>query len=276
LFEQICALDEYYLTRTETAILQQHSREIAARLGSHSLLIEFGSGSSKKTRLLLDALEDVVGYVPIDIARDALWNAADELALAYPRLPILPVHADYTAPIELPPIARLAARRIAFFPGSTVGNFYPNQVIAFLSRVAELVGHGGCLLIGVDLKKDPALIHRAYNDASGVTAKFNLNLLAHLNREFGANFPTEQFVHLAFYNESAGRIEMHLVAQEDMSVQLNGSRIHIRRGETILTEVSYKYTLEEFAALAAQADFDVDAVWTDARQFFSVQYLVAR
>lgn len=276
LFEQICALEEYYLTRTETAILRAHIREIAARIGPHCLLIEFGSGSSKKTRLILDALQDPAGYVPIDIARAALLQAAAELAVAYPRLQILPVHADYTAPFELPLLAHTAARKVAFFPGSTVGNFYPSQVVAFLCRIAEVIGTGGGLLIGVDLKKDPALLRRAYNDAAGVTAAFNLNLLARLNREFGADFPTAQFSHRAFYNRAEGRIEMHLVAQNDMRVRLNGSRIRLRQGETILTEVSYKYALEEFAALAAQAGFAVEQVWTDAHQLFSVQYLVAR
>lgn len=275
-FEEISALEEYYLTRTEIAILREHLCEIAARIGPQRLLIEFGSGSSKKTRLLLDALEDVAGYVPIDISRELLLHATAELEAAYPRLPIIPVHADYTIPFTLPPIACQATHKVAFFPGSTVGNFYPPQVIAFLRRVADLVGAGGGLLIGVDLKKNPALLHRAYNDAAGVTAQFNLNLLARLNREFGADFPLDQFAHHAFYNETEGRIEMHLIAQDDLSVRLDGCQITIRRGESILTEVSYEYALDEFAALAAQAQFEVDAVWTDAQQFFSVQYLVAR
>jgi dimethylhistidine N-methyltransferase len=276
LFEQICALDEYYLTRTETAILRENIHDIAACIGPRALLIEFGSGSSVKTRLLLDAIDDVVGYVPIDISRDALSNAVAELARAYPQLAIVPLHADFTAPFELPDIARTAARRVAFFPGSTVGNFYSHQVVAFLGRVGALVGRGGGLLIGVDLKKDSARLHRAYNDAAGVTAQFNLNLLAHLNRAFGADFPTDQFTHHAFYSPAEGRIEMHLVAQADMRVRLNGSRIPIQKGESILTEVSYKYTVDEFAALAAQTNWRVDMVWTDAQQLFSVQYLTAR
>lgn len=275
LFEQICELDEYYLTRTETAMMQAWAGEMAALLGRDCLLIEYGSGSSKKTRLLLDHLHDPAAYVAIDISREHLLQATAALAAAYPGLEVLPVWADYTHAVTLPPTKRPPARRVAYFPGSTVGNFYPPEVVAFLKRVAAQVGTGGGLLIGVDLRKDPTILRRAYNDQAGVTAAFNLNMLVHLNRALGANFQLEQFEHLALYNEEHGRIEMRLVARTDQTVCLDGRIIPFQAGEEILTEVSYKYSLADFAQLAGAGGFQVGQVWTDDKQLFSVQYLVA-
>ncbi len=274
LFDQICELDEYYLTRTEIAILQKHIEEIGSLLGSNCLLIEYGSGSSQKTQLLLDHLENVTGYLAIDISKEPLLRSTARLASAYPGLEVIPIHADYTGYFELPSIHNPHVRRAAFFPGSTIGNFYPNEAVRFLARIAATVGSGGGLLIGVDLKKDPAILNLAYNDPAGVTAAFNLNMLAHINRELGADFQIEQFRHHAFCDESAGRIEMHLHSLKDQTVHLASDEILFQAGESILTEVSYKYTLSEFERLATQAGFQVRRVWTDDQQFFSVQYLV--
>ena len=276
LFEQICQLDEYYLTRTETAILDRHAGEIAALAGPGCLLVEYGSGSSKKTRLLLDHLPDLAAYAPIDISRDQLLSSAAGLAADYPALQVAPIWADYTLPVQLPAIEKAAARRMAFFPGSTIGNFYPHQARAFLRRTADLVGPGGGLLVGVDLKKDPQLLNRAYNDRLGVTAAFNLNLLDRLNRELGADFHLDHFRHYAFYEPTHGRIEMHLVSLADQTVHLDGERFSFRRHETILTEVSYKYDLGEFARLAAGAGFASHQAWVDDARLFSVHYLTAR
>ncbi len=275
LFEAICQLEEYYLTRTETAIMQAHISEIASLLGRGCVLIEYGSGNSQKTRLLLEALSDPVAYIPVDISETSLRRSAATLAAAYPGLAILPVWADYTHPFTLPPIPRPRARRVAYFPGSTIGNFYPDQAVAFLQRIAQITGPNGALLIGVDLKKDAGALHRAYNDRAGVTAAFNLNILVRLNHEFGADFQPDQFIHYAFYNELEGRIEMHLISRKTQTVHMGEHTIPFKAGETILTEVSYKYTLEEFQHLAAQAGFSLGRVWTDAGHQFSIQYLIA-
>lgn len=274
LFEQICDLDEYYLTRTETAIMQASIGEIAALLGKGCLLIEYGSGNSKKTRILLDHLPELVGYLAIDISKEHLLRSTADLAAAYPGLDVIPIWADYTSYFVLPVIHKPVVRKIAYFPGSTIGNFYPDEAVAFLERIAGTIGSSGVLLIGVDLKKDPAVLNLAYNDRAGVTAAFNLNLLARLNGEFGADFQLEQFAHHAFYNEAEGRIEMHLISLREQTVHIDGQEIHFEQGETILSEVSYKYTLEEFARLAAQAGFKVGRVWTDEDARFSVQYLI--
>ncbi len=271
LFEQITRLDEYYLTRTEAEIFTDRIDEIIGHLGSDVTLIEFGSGNSQKTRILLDHLPDPVGYVPIDISQEKLAESATEIAAAYPGLNVVPIWADYTRELELPPIG--GSRKAAFFPGSTIGNFYPHEAEAFLKRVAELVGEGGGLLVGVDLKKDEHMLNRAYNDAEGVTAAFNLNMLAHLNQEFGANFQLDKFRHHAAYSEALGRIEMYLVSLEDQTVSLGDAEISFRRDERILTEVSYKYTVEDFERLAVRGGFRVQDVWTDSERLFSVQCL---
>jgi dimethylhistidine N-methyltransferase len=272
LFEEITTLDDYYPTRVELRIMRAAGAEIAARIGPDSLLIEYGSGSSTKTRLLLDRLDRPAGYVPIDISRELLELSAAELADAYPGLRVVPVHADYTATLDLPPTLP-QARRVAYYPGSTIGNFVPEDARRFLARIGQVCGPTGGLLLGVDLKKDPLMLHRAYNDALGVTAAFNLNMLTRLNRELGANFAVNQFRHYAFYNPVFARMEMHLVSLAEQVVSLGGVEIHFDRGESIWTEASYKYTPREFATLAAAAGWHVAQYWTDDRGLFSVQYL---
>ena len=272
LFEQICELDEYYLTRTELTIMQEQMQEIVALLGPHCLLIEYGSGNSTKVCMLLDALQEPAGYMPIDIAKDQLLRSAAALATAYPALEVLPVCADYTSDFALPSPAKPVSRRIAYFPGSTIGNFDREPAKRFLQQIAKAC-QGGGLLIGVDLKKDFNILHRAYNDSQGVTAQFNKHLLVRMNQELDANFQLHQFGHYAFYNPGQSRIEMHLVSLKNQTVRIGESEIAFKLGESIWTESSYKYTLEEFAQLAATAGFTVERVWTDPRQLFSVQYL---
>ena len=273
LFEQISELREYYLTRTETAIFIDRIDEIASRIGSRALLVEFGSGNSQKTRILLDHLPDLAAYVAIDISQEKLAQSAATVAAAYPGLNVLSVWADYTRDLELPAIVE--SRKTAFFPGSSIGNFHPREAETFLRRVARLVETGGGLLIGVDLKKDARILNLAYNDPKGVTAAFNLNMLAHINREFGAGFRLDRFRHQATYNEQQGRIEMYLVSLEGQTVTFGETEITFRRDERVLTEVSYKYTVEEFERLAVGGGFHVRDVWTDGNQLFSVQYLEA-
>jgi L-histidine Nalpha-methyltransferase len=273
LFEQITELDEYYPTRTEQRIMRQSGEEMADMAGSDCLLIEYGSGSSQKTRILLDHLRQPAGYVPIDISCELLKQSAGAIAEAYPGLRVVPVCGDYTASLDLPAKLPKGRRRLAYYPGSTIGNFVPEDARRFLARIAEVCGPGGGLLIGVDMKKDPLMLHRAYNDALGVTAAFNLNVLARLNREFRADFAVEKFRHYAFYNPVFGRIEMHLVSLAEQVVHLGGVLIHFDRGESIWTEASYKYTPQEFAALAGRAGWRAQRVWTDDRGLFSVQYL---
>lgn len=276
LFEQITRLDEYYPTRTELAIMRHHVAEMAALLGPRCLLIEYGSGSSTKTRLLLDALKEPAGYVPIDISKAQLLDAATELAARYAGLEVLPVCADYTSYYEVPVPEQPVARRVVYYPGSTIGNFHPEQAQQFLQSVAALCGPNGGLLIGVDLKKDPVLLHQAYNDALGVTAAFNLNLLTRINHELGADFQLDRFRHYAFYNAQANRIEMHLVSLSEQTVLLGDNEVRFKRGESIWTESSYKYNRDEFARVADGAGFAVERVWTDATELFSVQYLTVR
>lgn len=275
LFEQICEQDEYYLTRTELSIMQEQARAMAELLGPRCLLIEYGSGSSLKTRLLLDALPDLAGYVPIDISKEQLLCSVATLAMAYPDLEVLPVCADYTGAFELPIPQKPFARTVAYFPGSTIGNFERVAAQSFLRQVARVCRSGG-LLIGVDLQKDFTILHRAYNDGQGVTAQFNKHLLERINCELGANFQIQHFGHYAFYNPAQGRVEMHLVSLQDQTVRIGQAEISFRRGESIWTESSYKYALDEFASLAAGAGFTVKRVWTDPRALFSVQYLTAR
>jgi dimethylhistidine N-methyltransferase len=275
LFEQITALDEYYPTRAEQRIMRAAASEIAAIAGPECLLIEYGSGSGQKTRILLDHLEQLAAYIPIDISREQLRRSAAEVAREYPRLRVLPVCGDYTAALELPTPLPACKRRLAFYPGSTIGNFVPENARRFLLGIAEVCGPGGGLLIGVDLKKDPLMLHRAYNDALGVTAAFNLNVLARLNRELGADFALDQFRHYAFYNPVFARVEMHLVSLTEQVVHLENVKIHFDRGESIWTEASYKYNPPEFAALAASAGWHVERVWTDDRGLFGVHYLSA-
>jgi dimethylhistidine N-methyltransferase len=274
LFEQICTLSEYYPTRTELIIMEEHLDEIIALLGAHCLLIEYGSGNSEKTRKLLDALRQPAGYVPIDISKEQLLHAATSLNAAYPDLEVLPICADYTTVFEIPSPREPVWHRVCYYPGSTIGNFDPEPAKHFLQQIAR-VCQGGGLLIGVDLKKDFNILHNAYNDQHRVTALFNLHLLERINKELDADFQLQYFQHYAFYNPWQSRIEMHLESLKDQCVHIGENEISFSQGESIWTESSYKYTLKEFAQLAFTAGFTVKRVWTDAQELFSVQYLVA-
>ena len=272
LFDRICDLEEYYLTRTELGIMHDHVAEMADAIGPHCRIVEYGSGSSTKTRLLLDRISEPACYVPLDISREHLLDAASRLSAHYPGLKVLPVCADYTSAFSLPD-GEDAERTVIYFPGSTIGNFEPHEARTFLRAAADRAGAGGGMLIGVDLKKDPAVLHAAYNDGAGVTAEFNLNLLHRINRELEGTFDPAGFAHYALYNPRLGRIEMHLVSLASQSVSVAGERVALRQGETIFTESSYKYTLDEFASLADAGGWDVNQVWTDSMRRFSVQYL---
>ncbi|HSH03381.1 MAG TPA: L-histidine N(alpha)-methyltransferase [Anaerolineae bacterium] len=273
LFDQICELEEYYPTRTELGIMSRSVGEMVALLGDDCLLIEYGSGSSQKTHVLLDAWSGLAGYVPVDISKQHLWQSAQRIAAEYPQLPVLPVAADYTQSFTLPDFDKPISHRVVYFPGSTIGNFKHEAAQAFLGQIAELVGESGGLLIGVDLKKDPVVLHAAYNDALGITAAFNLNMLTHLNRAVGSDFDVDAFRHRAIYNEVEGRIEMHLVSEKAQVVAVAGEQIAFEEGEWIWTESSYKYTLAEFESLAGAVGWRVEQVWTDENKLFSVQYL---
>lgn len=269
LFDSICGLSEYYPTRTELAIMRQYAPEMIGLLGDQLQLAEFGSGSSLKTRLLLDRLKPPTQYVPIDISCEYLRDVSRVLSREYPWLEVIPLCADYTGEITLPDAARL--RRTIYFPGSTIGNFHPPQARAMLERIARLCAPAGVLLIGVDLRKDKATLEAAYNDRDGVTAQFNLNVLTRLNHELGADFDLTNFKHDAFFNEEAGRVEMHLVSRRRQRVHIAGRVFSFDPGESIHTESSYKYTLGEFRDLAASSGLAPLAVWTDDQNLFSVQ-----
>ncbi len=273
LFDSICELPEYYVTRTEMQIMQDHIDEIAAAVGPRVALIEYGSGSSLKTRLLLDRLEHLASYVPIDISRDYLLETARTLASDYPSLQITPVVADFTQPFDLPVEIAAAQRRVVYFPGSTLGNFERAEAARVLSGMRTLIGRRGAVLIGIDLKKDPQVLERAYDDSAGITARFNLNALRHINRELGADFDLTAFEHRALWNEDESRIEMHLVSKRAQVVHLGDEEVTIARDEHLRTECCHKYTLEGFAKLAAAADLTVSKVWTDPERQFSVQLL---
>ncbi len=276
LFDRITELAEYYPTRTEESILRRCAPEVAELVGPDVRVVEIGSGSSKKTGVLLHALKAPRQYVPIDIAGDFLEAASERMRGEHPGLDIAPVHGDYTQPIKLPPVQG-AKGNLAFFPGSTIGNFEPDDAIAFLKRIAAMVGPGGRLLLGVDLRKDPTRLHAAYNDAEGLTAQFNLNVLARINKEVGADFPLDRFRHYAFYEPVQGRIEMHLVSLADQTVRVGApataESIHFKLGETIRTEYSYKYTPEGIAELGKPAGFSVERLWRDEENLFSVSLL---
>jgi len=272
LFEEICKVPEYYLTRTEILILEEYADEIARCIGPHAQLIELGSGASLKVRILLQALEQPAAYVPVDISREHLRDAAAQLAADFPRLPVIAVCADYTRPFQLPPLPGPAGKQVGFFPGSTIGNFEPDAVVRFLRNCAELLGPAGEMLIGVDLKKDPAVLDRAYNDRAGINAAFNLNLLERINRELDGDIEVERFQHVAFYNPAAGRMELYLKSLAAQSLTIAGRRFDFATGELIHTENSYKYAIPEFHALAARAGFLPVHTWTDKDEFFSVHY----
>ncbi len=272
LFEAITRLEEYYPTRTEIGLLKAHAQDIARVAGPGRAVVEFGSGSSRKTGILLDALEDVAAYVPIDISDDALDEAAQRLEQRYPDLVIAPLHADFVRVTALPKALR-GVPKLGFFPGSTIGNFARPEAEAFLANAGRLLEHDGALVIGVDLKKDASILVPAYDDAEGVTAAFNLNLLRRINRELEGTFDVGRFRHEARYNAAAGRMEMYLVSQADQEARVLGRRYRFRAGERIHTENSHKYSLDEFRALAAGAGWETGAVWTDAARLFSVHYL---
>lgn len=276
LFEEICRLDEYYPTRTELAILRARVDEMAEVIGPQALIVEYGSGASIKTRLLLDALHDPVAYVPVEISKEFLEQTAEAINADYPSLEVLPVCADYTAAFDLPEPSKPALRDVAYFPGSTLGNFEPAQAKRFLSQVAHMCGKGGALLIGLDLRKDPRILEAAYNDSEGVTAAFNLNILARMNRELRTDFDLKKFEHRAIWNEEKSRIEMHLWSTEEQTVLVGDEPIHFREGESICTEYSHKFSIEGFRETAEACGFSVERVWTDADDLFSVQYLVVR
>ncbi len=272
LFDEICELPEYYPTRTELAILTTYAKHITEYFGPCCGLIEFGAGSGLKTRLLLQHLSGSVFY-PVDISREHLRTSAQQLMRAFPQVEIHPVVADFTKPFPLPSARRTIHQRVVYFSGSTIGNFTPRQAQRLLYRIATLVGPGGGLLIGVDLKKDSAILEPAYNDAAGITAEFNLNILHRINRELNADFHVQAFRHLAFFDQQHGRIEMHLVSECVQVVRIGDRKFSFSKGETIRTEYSYKYDLDQFAHLAKAAGFSVQEVWTDSRRLFSVQYL---
>lgn len=272
LFDRICELDEYYPTRTEKKIMLESANDMAAALGPGCVLIELGSGSSIKTRILLDHLESLSAYIPVDISRQHLVESAQDISRRYPNVEVLPVCADFTKDFDLPD-ARRRGRRIIYFPGSTIGNLMPQVAVKFLTRLSKQIDPDGGVLIGVDLKKSRQRLWDAYNDAAGVTAEFNKNLLRHINRELGADFKLDNFEHRAPYNPKLGRVEMHLVSCKDQTVTIGPEQIKLRQGEFICTEHSYKYSLEQFAEMAAAAQLKVKEVWTDAEKLFSVQYL---
>jgi dimethylhistidine N-methyltransferase len=270
LFDRICLLDEYYLTRAELAIMDQYAPEMGAQIGAGAMLVEYGSGSSVKTRYLLDGLPDPVAYVPVDISGDHLRQTARELARDYPHIEVLPVCADFTQDFALPRSQRPASHAAVYFPGSTIGNFMPGEAVALLRRITQLCGAGGGLLMGIDLKKDISMIEAAYNDRLGVTAEFNLNLLRRINRELGADIDLDQFFHQARYNAQMGRVEMHLVSRRAQTVSLGRETIEFEAGETICTEYSHKYTVDEFAAVASAAGLTLRREWTTKKREFAV------
>jgi dimethylhistidine N-methyltransferase len=277
LFERICELEEYYPTRTETRILRSGAPEIATTLGTGFRLVEFGSGSGIKTRILLENLRGLKSYIPVDISREQLVHYAISVSELFPELEVVPVCADYTAEWALPDPVGPLPRTVAFFPGSTIGNFEPAEAEAFLERVGRLCGPDGRLLIGVDLKKEAAVIESAYNDVAGVTAAFNLNLLERINRECGADFEPDAFEHHAPYDEARGRIEMRLVSRRAQTVRIGGDAaaspllaVDFMPGEHIVTEYSHKYAPAEFGALAARSGWRLEEMWTDRREWFGV------
>jgi len=272
LFDRICELDEYYPTRTEIGIMQQHSEAMAEAVGPRVRLVEYGSGSSLKTRVLLDHLDDPAAYVPVDISKEHLVESANALAEDYPSIPVQPVCADYTEAFDLPEPTVPPAHTVGYYPGSTIGNFRRDEAQAFLAQIADTVGPDGGLLIGVDLKKEVDVLVAAYDDSEGVTAAFNKNLLRRMNRELDATFDLDVFEHVVRWNEERGCIESHLRSMRAQTVTVAGKQFSFAEGETIHTEDSHKYTIDGFAELAKRAGFQVGTVWTDDRSYFSVQY----
>jgi dimethylhistidine N-methyltransferase len=271
LFERITELPEYYPTRSEMRILRAHAGDIAKFIPQGAALVEFGSGSSKKARILLRALPKLAAYVPVDICGEMIEQEAIELRLDFPGLKVLPVTADITHAFALPAEAKAAPLRVGFFPGSTIGNFEPHEAAAFLRNAGRILGPGATLIIGVDLIKPVDILNAAYNDKAGVTAKFNLNLLKRINRELAGSFKLDTFEHHAFYNCERHRIEMHLASLKRQKVKVAGESIDFCAGETIHTENSYKYSIASLGTLARRAGWQPAGVWTDEREYFSIQ-----
>lgn len=269
LFDEITATKEYYPTRTEMLILKENADDIAARVGTGSLLVEPGGGSCAKVRLLLAGLQPCA-YVPMDISKDHLWIAAEQTAAEFPWLEVHAACTDFTQTMALPENMP-EGTRVAFFPGSSIGNFDPKGAVKFLATIAEMVGVGGYLLIGVDVKKDISILQQAYNDAAGITAAFNLNVLARINNELSANFDLPKWQHYAFYNQEPGRIEMHLRSTQQQIARIGDHEFYFDKGETIHTENSYKYEVEEFQTIARHAGFSAEHAWMDNNNLFSVQ-----
>jgi dimethylhistidine N-methyltransferase len=273
LFDDICELEEYYPTRTEMSIMSENIEAMTNLIGKGARLVEFGSGSSLKTRLLLNELNSLAAYVPIDISKDYLQFSAETLKREYPDLTVQPVCADYTHPFTIPSPDSEPAKTVVYFPGSTIGNFHSEEAEAFLGQIADLCGRGGGLLIGFDLHKSSEILEPAYNDNRGVTAEFNLNLLRRINRDLDADFDLEDWRHQAVYNEVVGRIEMYLISNRDHSVRIGSTAFKFKSGDRILTECSYKYTQERFEAMADRVGLKKVQSWTDARSLFCVQFL---
>ncbi len=274
LFDRICELEEYYPTRTEIGILADQAAAIARFVGDEALVIELGSGSSTKTHRLLEALTNPAGYVPVDISRAHLTEAADRIAREFPGLPVWPVCADFNRELDLPDLDADEGRRLIFFPGSTIGNFERPARKALLRRSADLCGlEGGKMLIGIDLIKDVDRLERAYDDREGVTAAFNRNLLHRINRELGSDFVPDRFAHQAIFDPVESRIEMHLVSEVDQSVDIENQRFHFACGERICTEYSYKFTVEGFAGVAEEAGWALEHAFTDPERLFALLLL---
>jgi dimethylhistidine N-methyltransferase len=272
LFDEITHLPEYYPTETELLIMQDNIDELADLVGPEASLIEFGSGSSRKTRVLLENLHDLAVYVPVDISEEHLLASAKKIRSEFPGLEVLPVVADFTQRFALPEPTVMPRRNVVYFPGSTIGNFTHDVAQELLGVMHDEAGEDGAMLIGVDLQKDPEIIERAYNDSAGVTAEFNLNMLTHLNREFGFDFDEDAYSHSAVYDDEQGRVVIELISEHDQVVTNGDESIEVAGGEAILTEYSHKYTIDGFAEMAERAGFQVARVWTDEKQLFSVQY----
>ena len=274
LFERITELPEYYPTRREIGILNEHAKDIAALMPRGAALVEFGSGSSTKTRIVLSAAKSLAAYVPVDISAQFLHRQMAALRREYPKVALLPIAADFAKPFNLPDaVANMP--RIGFFPGSTIGNFEPHEAASFLRHAGDILGRGATFIVGVDLVKDTAVLQKAYNDSKGITAKFNLNLLSRINRELGAKFNLACFEHHAFFNRERSRIEMHLASLKRQRIKVCGECIEFRAGETIHTENSYKYSVDSFRALARGAGWKPAATWVDADSYFSVHVLTS-
>jgi dimethylhistidine N-methyltransferase len=272
LFEEITRLPEYYPTRTELSILERCAKDISGYVPLSAALVEFGTGSTKKARLVIDAAPQLAAYVPVDISAEFLAAEAAAVRRDVPWIAVLPVAADFTRDFDLPQQIR-SRPRVGFFPGSTIGNFEPEDATEFLRQAGRVLGPGSTMIVGVDLIKDTAVLDAAYNDAAGVTAQFNLNILARMNRELGGNFDLASFRHHAFYNVGHHRIEMHLESRKSQTVTVAGRRFEFRKGETIHTENSYKYTIDSFRALAREAGWRWATTWTDENNYFSVHAL---